>query len=1446
MRNTDAFTPNLTLNVHGRTNRWELYVVALIGTVLQLGVIVYFGFASVMFPKDGSPVAEYALPCTVLGTLLLVAGMMICSYVVESSTGETRYRPLSGREARVVWLQKSGTVNDQSFDSFAVFPTVPLEVITTSERLPVRTPKSQGGWFKGLVHSSFGIFGAETRAEAVTVIGSVVSICGYVVQFVGLRGMHWSAAVVQLGATAVMTASRAWVRRGLARLPESQTLVSGFELDWLSLTLSMNPSMAPWSRGFRDKGNNRARPWAEGGKWDWKISSLQGKADDLVLKRYPYTNSNKPTEVAFPGNKAHNIFRIRRELGKLAGWHGPASMEAINLARAIEITMDSLFNDDIDMETLSWSLPVHDELIHFRLERSSTKSWKAFADELEAALSLWLYYIDDDMAGEPNQERPVDDAGKPDLAKSIRLPKDRGNDDAWLRAEGAVGKRNLRLIDVNSLRLRRDLGWWFANGINQIMRIEKLEPNRERGTIRAEGFQMDDKESFTGSRIVEVEKHRVVGLLTGLMASEIDSDFAFSSEQSQNTILAIDSYSPLKTLLTQYMFSSFMWAAAKMLTKSEYHNKLVFRGVEVGDGPTESPWMISLHNAQLSKLAQDIQSTGIGSLEEVYISIIPPLSRWDRFPQLEEVVDAVRKQTMPLEKAHRWEEAWDTYWWFFEISRGSNVAADATALVMEHLRIVKAAKELMEDQLYENDTISNLENLISKILESLRDDQHKNPGSVILYDKIMSLYAAQHRYWDSGLQQSPWELDHADRTLGLQRPHTMALNQSTPDDIEYDCDFCHMKFADVLGWTALHYGVLVQPSTAKDRRTVYGLLVLGSDPNAQDFHGLTPFHLVCREGYHSVKIQELLRYGADVNIKDFDGRAPLHHAAEQGHKLVVQCLVEAGANINLVDSQGHTPLLWAAYKGHLGLIDDLWSDEHKKLRDHNGRTPLHIAAIGAMESEEKEKEKLEVVKKFIEKGINMEANDRFGQTPLHVAVRSGNKAVTRALLEKGANSEARTSNNETLLHMAAKGGQMDIAQVLLESGVDIEAKDSSQHTPLHKAAKAGHGDIVKLLLKNGADKHKMNARRETPLYQAVKGGDETTVRLLLDPCNDAKAKELYTNLLCIACEGGKGAVVQLLLDKGADVCAKDANGLTALHAAIDNDRVDLVQLLLDKGADTEVRQAVPSWWRNDVLKKYPGREIDNYGDTPLLLASRRGKDTIVQLLLDRGADMEAKDAEGLTPLVLATRQRRQSLAILLLSRGANKEAKDIEGRTPLFRASEASSDSGVRVLLDFGAAVNARDLKGRTPLYEALVGWKATCDKVKLLLDAGASVEVRDVEGTTPLFWAFNPLAAKQLLDQGADKEARNNDGETPLFWAVRGKWKNVINVLLDAGANIEAKDTQGRTPLFRAVEDKLEAVIQLLLDRGANKEAQNNDGETPSGLAGRKGYENIAQLLRG
>jgi len=138
IRNASEDSPNLTFNAGILSSKTQLYIVALAGTILQLGTVVYFAVAtyytSMGFQKGGKAFASYAFPTAAAGTALLVAGMALCSYVIEKSTREAVYYPAEGRTARLVWLQKSGIVNDQAFKSFAIFPNQSPTRIITSRR----------------------------------------------------------------------------------------------------------------------------------------------------------------------------------------------------------------------------------------------------------------------------------------------------------------------------------------------------------------------------------------------------------------------------------------------------------------------------------------------------------------------------------------------------------------------------------------------------------------------------------------------------------------------------------------------------------------------------------------------------------------------------------------------------------------------------------------------------------------------------------------------------------------------------------------------------------------------------------------------------------------------------------------------------------------------------------------------------------------------------------------------------------------------------------------------------------------------------------------------------------------------------------------------------------------------------------------------------------------
>ncbi|KAF8244011.1 hypothetical protein K440DRAFT_526639, partial [Wilcoxina mikolae CBS 423.85] len=200
-RNT---APNIALNACGpRVSKLELRAVALIGVLLQLGVIVYAGLSVYWstalwggkFTKDGRPVQVYAFPLMAIGTVALVFGMFICAHVVERSSTEITWNidePI-GTRVKIAWLQKGGVVNDQQFNSY---------FIQRSDQIPgifVRTARNS---------HVFGLF-----CTTLTIAATLVSLCGFVSQFVGLRGLHWTVTIAQLAATAIMTALRATVRR---------------------------------------------------------------------------------------------------------------------------------------------------------------------------------------------------------------------------------------------------------------------------------------------------------------------------------------------------------------------------------------------------------------------------------------------------------------------------------------------------------------------------------------------------------------------------------------------------------------------------------------------------------------------------------------------------------------------------------------------------------------------------------------------------------------------------------------------------------------------------------------------------------------------------------------------------------------------------------------------------------------------------------------------------------------------------------------------------------------------------------------------------------------------------------------------------------------------------------------------------------------------------------
>ncbi|MCG8340467.1 MAG: ankyrin repeat domain-containing protein [Cytophagales bacterium] len=151
--------------------------------------------------------------------------------------------------------------------------------------------------------------------------------------------------------------------------------------------------------------------------------------------------------------------------------------------------------------------------------------------------------------------------------------------------------------------------------------------------------------------------------------------------------------------------------------------------------------------------------------------------------------------------------------------------------------------------------------------------------------------------------------------------------------------------------------------------------------------------------------------------------------------------------------------------------------------------------------------------------------------------------------------------------------------------------------------------------------------------------------------------------------------VKEMIRKGAKVDSTDDNGATPLHWAAFNGHLEVVRLLIDKGADKEAK---------------------HIGQTSLHWAVIRNHLEVVRLLIDKGANIEAK-YEGWTPLHWAAANNRLKAVILLIDKGANIDAQNERLWTPLHLAVINGHQEVVNLLVEKGANVNLQDNNGRTP-----------------------------------------------------------------------------------------------------------------------------------------------------
>jgi ankyrin repeat protein len=352
----------------------------------------------------------------------------------------------------------------------------------------------------------------------------------------------------------------------------------------------------------------------------------------------------------------------------------------------------------------------------------------------------------------------------------------------------------------------------------------------------------------------------------------------------------------------------------------------------------------------------------------------------------------------------------------------------------------------------------------------------------------------------------------------------------------------------------------------------------------------------------------------------------------------------------------------------------------------------------------------------------------------------------------------------------------------------------------------------------------------------------------------------------VAAQQGNLALVQSLLEK-AKIETKDDDQRMALHRAAENGHAPVVQLLLEKGAEVDAQY----------------KKIKTKGDdqkTALHRAAENGHAPVAQLLLEKGAEVDAKDKSGRTALHLAIMNGHEAVLDVMV-RGRYTTARDLNRLRLLPRAAAKGHLPVVRQLVEIGVnptTKHQKGWKGKSALifaaengHVAVVQFLLESPKLKgkhlslneagywamenghvAVLDLIAKREP-DVETEGKYLPELAPAAAtghlpmlRHLLNN-YELDIDKRDGatyETALYKATARGDEAMVRLLLEKGANVDITTDCGFTALHRASMDGNEAIVRQLLDKGADTNSEDIIGETPLEKANETGNKEIARLI--
>ncbi|KAK6603745.1 ankyrin repeat protein [Botrytis cinerea] len=1147
-------------------------------------------------------------------------------------------------------------------------------------------------------------------------------------------------------------------------------------------------------------------------------------------------------------------------------------------------------------ELTSWSDPIgNDEGTYLqKIELHATRKtgeedrWSVSTEDIESILSLWMYHFSHGtQSGNWAQDNTEN------IARDIHSFQ--------------------RVIGPSKPILKRDMAWWAGIEIAEALGEFSWDNQPDKKCLSMGVYLPGKPIIFFLYSPKACSTLKFSHIYHGGSDAELDHNKVTKGAHcpTSSYYAMIASVSKEK-FLAQHIFSTFLWAVVNSLPLSERENEQSTEVVLPGDDELrlneEHPnWnSLRLTNKKIKQMTKAIEISGLGTLEDANLLIIPPLSYYEKLPN-EGIVDMVRKYAKDNELGYR-DIACNIYGNLLKLCDDlppeGNFVYKVVSTTVDFLVTATSASETKE---YMETSDENLEKS-KKLLVITLLSKHKQ-----CLDMLQSLYAKQGRlkkFEKVGLLDTKTK----DKVQGLAKTRQTILHREVIDKNKLFLDGHMEQFfsaADILGWTPLHYGVIysleaVQKLVDKRKDLV----------NKCDLAGRTPLHYAVMKRKDNLKqddaeeiIKELLKANA-IPLQGRDGLVPLHWAVKTGNIEATRLLLKRNLHvrtINFKDYSDMTPLHFAALGGHSEIVEILLNKivnaQILNAQDRLGRTALHVAVKNI--NNDGYSNRAKIIEKLINKEASVVIKDKDDKKALDVAVEMEQKMqrsdsskepshhvdVSGGVLESEHRGNPDNSNGKVDVNGKAKNprkaGETEIPskeeqlassiksllrkENLTVDGGDLllRAVEEKQNTPFEFLIdwKEIAFDMSQLDSANG----------RSILHLAVHAKSDMMVDRILKrwkPSNSSPPSQslLFIDLadrrgltaLMLAASQGYEPGVKKLLAAGVKKDLRDINGRTALSWGAESGRLDILTQLIESDVTLKnepmtknsplfiaVQNGKHEATELFLAKGADSNEVDDGGDSVLCDAVIFGHKECVQVLIDHGAKLEKESGMyKQTALSFAAKNGNLEIVKLLLNSGARLEAQDTDGWTPLIWALRSEHPKVVKFLI----GEEVRSVSSKDQYMEQLnPAMTLACntgdeDLVEQLLVLGVNPNAKDVDsGSTALIEASRGgllRSVKRLLKLGGNINAMNNAKEAPLLLAARHGFDEITKCLLDANANIEIKNESKETPLLLAVRYDNEVVTKLLLTKGADANAESNTDETPLILATRNRNDDITKLL--